>query len=150
MNFGAKIKRRRKELNLTLKEISTRVGVAEATVQRWESGNIKMIKGDKLNLLAAALQINVEELTYWLNNQEPTAEDYERWEQEFNPSGKLAKESKACELFESCYGKQACAAVTKYLKLDDVDRGKIEERMDTMLEDKKYSAKDGSSSEKAI
>lgn len=65
MNIGNRIKLRRTELNLTLKEIASKVGVTEATVQRWESGNIKMIKGDKLERLALSLQWSVNELMEW-------------------------------------------------------------------------------------
>lgn len=39
---------RRKELGLTLKEIAEMVDVSEATVQRWESGNIKNLRQDKI------------------------------------------------------------------------------------------------------
>ncbi len=65
MNIGSRIKSRRTDLNMTLKEIASKVGVTEATVQRWESGNIKMIKGDKLEKLALSLQWTVNELMGW-------------------------------------------------------------------------------------
>ena len=63
MNKGVKLKERRKELRLTLKEVAAAVGVAEATVQRWESGNIVNFKVDKIPKLASVLQLPVEELT---------------------------------------------------------------------------------------
>ena len=47
MNKGEKLKERRKSLQLTLKEVAAAVGVAEATVQRWESGNIHTIRADR-------------------------------------------------------------------------------------------------------
>lgn len=99
MKFGALLKNRRKELNLTLKEISTRVGVAEPTVQRWESGNIKMIKGDKLNKLADVLQISLQELTEWLNYRPAAKENLEREDNKLNPNGKLATEAAEFEEF---------------------------------------------------
>ena len=67
MNLGTRIRERRKRLGLTLKEVSAYVGVAEATVQRWESGNIKMLKSDKMIKLSSALQISVEELSSWVS-----------------------------------------------------------------------------------
>ena len=41
------LKQRRKELGLTLAQIADMMGVAEATVQRWESGNIKTVRHEK-------------------------------------------------------------------------------------------------------
>ena len=49
----------------------------------------------------------------------------------------------ACELFEQCYGKEAYKAVTLFLSLDSVDRVKIVERMETLLDNEKYSVKKG-------
>ena len=46
------LKKRRKELGLTLAQIASMVGVAEATVQRWESGNIKNVRHEKVAKLA--------------------------------------------------------------------------------------------------
>lgn len=46
------INARRKQLNLTLKEIAEYVGVSEATVSRWESGNIANMRRDRISALA--------------------------------------------------------------------------------------------------
>lgn len=55
MNIGQKLKARRKELSLTMLEVAKRVGVSEATVSRWESGDIANMRRDKIALLAKAL-----------------------------------------------------------------------------------------------
>ena len=39
-NISSVLKAKRKELGLTLTQIAEKIGVTEATVQRWESGNI--------------------------------------------------------------------------------------------------------------
>ena len=58
------IRNRRKETGKTLEEVAQLVGVAKATVQRWESGAIKEIRRDKivklplLNILWAGLNLN--------------------------------------------------------------------------------------------
>lgn len=57
------IKDNREKLGLTMKELALRVGVSEATISRWESGNIKNMKRDKMFNLAKALKISPLELT---------------------------------------------------------------------------------------
>ena len=62
----------------------------------------------------------------------------------------LQNEVAACELFEECYGKEAFEAVKLFVQLDTLDQGKVIGKMELMLEDEKYSAKEGSSSEQAM
>lgn len=52
------INERRKQLNLTLKEIAEYVGVSEATVSRWESGNIANMRRDRIAALAQILKVS--------------------------------------------------------------------------------------------
>ena len=52
------LKERRLELGLTMLELSKKVGVSEATISRWESGDIDNMKRDKIALLAKALDIS--------------------------------------------------------------------------------------------
>lgn len=59
------IKNRRSELCLTLEEVGRRVGVSRATVQRWETGEIKNLGRDKIAALAAALHVTPEYLLGW-------------------------------------------------------------------------------------
>lgn len=53
-----KIKSLRESLNLTLEDVAKIVGVSAPTVQRWESGEIKNLRRDKIALLAKALTDN--------------------------------------------------------------------------------------------
>lgn len=50
------LKERRLQLSLTLKEVATKVGVSEATVSRWEGGQIANMKRQYIAAYAAALQ----------------------------------------------------------------------------------------------
>lgn len=52
------LKSKRKELNLSQKEVADYVGVSEATVSRWESGNIANMGRDKIALLSKILKIS--------------------------------------------------------------------------------------------
>lgn len=67
-NLSTVLKRRRKELGLTLAQIADQMGVAEATVQRWESGNIKSVRYEKIGKLAEILQVNPASFMDWGNN----------------------------------------------------------------------------------
>ncbi len=58
MSVNEIIKKRRKEVGLTLEEIAKSVGVAKGTVQKWESGYIANIKRDKIMKLAEVLDVN--------------------------------------------------------------------------------------------
>ena len=59
------LRQRRKELGLTLAQIADMMDVAEATVQRWESGNIKSIRHEKIGKLAEILQVPPASLMGW-------------------------------------------------------------------------------------
>lgn len=52
------INAQRKRLNLTLKEVADYVGVSEATVSRWESGNIANMRRDRISALARILRVS--------------------------------------------------------------------------------------------
>lgn len=59
------LKSRRQELNMTMKEVATSVGVNEGTISRWESGDIANMKRDKIMALAKALQISPAVIMGW-------------------------------------------------------------------------------------
>lgn len=65
MNIGNKLKQRRKELKMTMLEVSKKVNVSEATISRWESGDIANMKRDKIALLAKALQVTPAYIMGW-------------------------------------------------------------------------------------
>lgn len=54
------LKKRRKELGLTLEQVGESVGVGKSTVRRWENGLISNMRSDKVNLLAKALKVPTE------------------------------------------------------------------------------------------
>ena len=65
MDISKKLKDRRKELNLTMLEVAQKTGVSEATVSRWESGDIANMRRDKFVLLANALQVSPSFIMGW-------------------------------------------------------------------------------------
>ncbi len=73
MGLSEILKSRRKELGLTLLEIANRIGVTEAIVQRWESGEIKTLRQGRIAKLAEILEVSPAQLMGW---EESTANDY--------------------------------------------------------------------------
>ena len=64
------LKKRRKELGLTLAQVADAVGVTEATVQRWESGNIKTVRYEKLAPLSSLLGVSPADLMGWSSDDD--------------------------------------------------------------------------------
>lgn len=167
MNKGAKIKERRKFLRLTLKEVAAAVGVAEATVQRWESGNIESIRADRITKLSNVLQLPVEEVTSWFSKEE----EWKKLDSEANLE-QICSEIELAKCIEEVYGTDALHAFSKFLELNEKERNKITELLfsystldeidraevrgnikgiiDTLLSDPKYSIQKESSGGKAI
>lgn len=50
---------------MTLKELADRIGLTEATVQKYEAGNIKKIDVEMLKKISDALEVLPERLTEW-------------------------------------------------------------------------------------
>lgn len=59
------IKEHRIALDLTMKELAKKIGVSEATISRWESGDIANMKRDKARDLAKALGIPIRVIMEW-------------------------------------------------------------------------------------
>lgn len=68
MSVSKVLKRKRKELGYTLLDIANKVGVSEATVQRWESGNIKNLRYEKIIALSEVLNVSPSYLMGWEND----------------------------------------------------------------------------------
>lgn len=64
------IKNRRKELGLTMKEVAKAVGVSEATVSRWESGDIGDMKRSRIAALAKVLRISPNVIMGWKDEED--------------------------------------------------------------------------------
>ncbi len=82
-----RIKERRLTLGMTLMEVANRLGVKEATMQRYESGEIKNIKHETIVKLAEIFHCSPAYLMGWEESQPvPTIaahkEDNENWTKE--------------------------------------------------------------------
>lgn len=70
MNFQSILKQKRKKLGYTLKDVAYKMGVTEATVQRWESGNIKSLRQGRIAKLAEILETTPAALMGWENEEQ--------------------------------------------------------------------------------
>lgn len=70
VEFKDKIKNRRLELGLTLEEVAKAAGVSAPTILRYENGDIKNVRKDKIKALADALQLTPTYLMDWNENPE--------------------------------------------------------------------------------
>lgn len=64
------LKARRTELGLTQLDVANAVGVSEATVSRWESGDIANMKRSRIAALASVLKISPSIIMGWNENPE--------------------------------------------------------------------------------
>ena len=65
MDISDKIKTLRKQRGLTLEAVGKHVGVGKSTVRKWENGEIKNMRRDKIALLADALGVTPGYLMGW-------------------------------------------------------------------------------------
>lgn len=70
MEMNEKIKSRREDLGLTLQVVGDYLGVTKATVQRYESGEIKNLKLETIEKLAQILAISPAYLMGWEEKKE--------------------------------------------------------------------------------
>lgn len=76
MSVGSILKRKRKECGFTLLEVAKRVGVSEATMQRYECGAIKQIKYETVVKLAEIFRCDPQDLVF--PGREPDEAEDER------------------------------------------------------------------------
>ncbi|WPC08786.1 helix-turn-helix transcriptional regulator [Globicatella sp. PHS-GS-PNBC-21-1553] len=77
MSFEERLKYSRELRGMTLKELGQKIGKTEATVQRYESGDIKNIKNDVIEMIADALDVSPAYLMGW-TDKEPIDENTKR------------------------------------------------------------------------
>lgn len=73
--FKDLIKTRRLQIGKTLEQVGNEMGVSKATVQRWESGEIKDMRRGKLVALAKALETTPAYLMGWDSEKAPATKD---------------------------------------------------------------------------
>ena len=70
MNVGARIKIRRKEINMKAYELASKINVSLSTLYRYEKGDIEKMSTDVLKEIADALSTTPADLMGWDENEE--------------------------------------------------------------------------------
>lgn len=79
MNIKDLIKDKRIEKNLTMKELAELVGVSEATISRWESGEVANMKRTSIIALSKILGITPSAFISGFDDPEPQTSIYEKY-----------------------------------------------------------------------
>lgn len=138
IEIGNRIKQLRTEKDMSQDELAKRSGYgSRSTINKIELG-INDVPLSKIKAIAEALGVSVGTLLCW-----------DEFDESHNTI-KIQKEINLIEQIEQQHGKTASEAFGMYVQLDSDDQGEIRGEMKQMLKAEKYSAKDGSSSGKAI
>ena len=138
IEIGNRIKQLRTEKDMSQDELAKRSGYgSRSTINKIELG-INDVPQSKIKAIAEALGVSVGTLLCW--------DEFD----EKHDTNKIQKEVNLIEHIEQQHGKTTREAFEMYIQLDSDDQGEIRGEMKLMLKAEKYSAKDGSSSGKAI
>lgn len=138
IEIGNRIKQLRTEKDMSQDELAKRSGYgSRSTINKIELG-INDVPQSKIKAIAEALGVSVGTLLCW-----------DEFDESHNTI-KIQKEINLIEQIEQQHGKTASEAFGMYVQLDSDDQGEIRGEMKQMLKAEKYSAKDESSSGKAI
>jgi len=129
MTTAEKIKQLRLQKGLSQEALGAKIGVKKAAINKYETGRVVNIKRTTLKRLADALGVTPADLL----------------DDDSSSSGS----DQADTLFIEKYGQPVYDAAMTFAALDEVDQGKITERMGMLLEDDKYK-RDSNPGEKAI
>lgn len=77
IKVGNRIKTARKDKGITLKELGEKIGLTEATIQKYESGNIKNIDVELLKRMATVLEVDPALLAAWEDDYKTSPSDKE-------------------------------------------------------------------------
>lgn len=70
MDFGRRIKYRRKELHKSAEKVAEQIGVNKSTMYRYEKNQIKNFPAQLLIPLAKSLNVNNHEIIDWLTEED--------------------------------------------------------------------------------
>ena len=135
-DFGKRLQQALDDKGWKQIDLANATGFSKARISQWIH-NKYIPTADGLNKIAKALNISES----WLMGHD-VPKEYDR--------EKLEMGYEICDLFQKCYGKDAYHVVHEFLKLDEVDRGKIAGFIGGLLAQEKYSVKKESLKDQAM
>lgn len=75
LRVGKNIRNQRQTVGMTLKEVADKVGITEATYQKYEAGNINRVDVEMLEKIANAIKCRASALTEWENGEHEAYND---------------------------------------------------------------------------
>ncbi len=163
MTIAERIRNLRISINYTMDQVADYLGTTKQTVYKYENGIVTNIPLDKIERLSELFCVSPAYLTGWIDvNKGSVRSTYStdrvpemlvRFWSDLDEAGKdrLAQclsngYEQAFEFAESCSVQDSplvfedgdVAFLNSYHRLDAIDRGRIQERIDTMLEGEKY------------
>ena len=127
--MGQRIKQCRLHMHMTQEELGNRLGVQKSAIRKYEKGIVDNIPRSRIALMAEIFGVD----PVWLMGFE-----YSDFDDQYNAAGKLSKELQVMDDVADTFGDAARDFLFLLNRLDDVDKARIMERMQTMLEDGKY------------
>lgn len=115
MTKGYRIKSLREEKGFTLEALANALDVAPQTIFKYENNIITNIPSEKIKLMADLFDVSPDYLMLWQDERKKFSQ--------------MKYDSELFPIFD------------KFQQLDDLDRIKINERIDFLLEDEKYNKK---------
>jgi len=127
--MGERIKQLRLQAHMTQEELGKVIGVNKAAIQKYESGQTTNMKRNKIAALSKFFKVTPT----WLMGFED-----DDFDEQYNANGKLSKELQVMDDVADTFGESTRNFLFLLNQLDDVDKARIMERIQTMLEDSKY------------
>ena len=127
--MGQRIKQCRLHMHMTQEELGNRLGVQKSAIRKYEKGIVDNIPRSRIALMAEIFGVD----PVWLMGFEDSDFD-----DQYNAAGKLSKELQVMDDVADTFGDAARDFLFLLNRLDDVDKARIMERMQTMLEADKY------------
>lgn len=125
MTMAQRIKERRCLLGLTQEELGGKLGLQKSAIAKYENGRVENMKRSIIAKMADVLECSPAYLMGWSDNVTEI---------------KAPASCSLIHLIQKEYGEDAAAALSLYVQLDGADRLRINERMQTLLEDEKYTS----------
>lgn len=138
-NIIARIKKRRTDLDMSYQELANKTGLSKSTLQRYETGSIKNMPIDKLEVIANALDISPAYLMGWEEEKKETKSSY-------NPNELTKKDEKSIQkdlkqIMDDFKSGQDGPAFYNGVELGDEELELIEQAMELALKSAKLKNK---------